>query len=273
MRDRSPGEGAIADLHRRTPCSSPARGPTSRRQSDRARSTISAGWGYLLLTNFLPSQGNGTFTLYAYADDVDGYTTLLGSKTITCTNATATAPFGAIDTPAQGGDGVGRRSSISGGRSRGSRPDGHPDRRIDDPGVHRLGADRHASIRTTTRGPISRRCFPATRTRDGAVGVQDDQHDDAGQRRPHDRVAGDRQSRRGGGDRQPVLHGVEQQRHGGVCNGGSRCARLQSAHGASQRRTSRDRPGVVARAYSIDRSDMGVAVRRGYDAKACCPRS
>ena len=37
-----------------------------------------AGWGYLMLTNFLPAGGNGTFTLYAYADDRDGHTTLLG---------------------------------------------------------------------------------------------------------------------------------------------------------------------------------------------------
>jgi len=61
-----------------------------------------AGWGYLMLTNFLPNHGNGTFTLFAYADDVEGNSTLLGSKTITCTNATATLPFGAIDTPDQG---------------------------------------------------------------------------------------------------------------------------------------------------------------------------
>src|SRR5262249_45253901 len=26
------------------------------------------GWGYLLLTNFLPNTGNGTYTLYAFAD-------------------------------------------------------------------------------------------------------------------------------------------------------------------------------------------------------------
>jgi streptogramin lyase len=62
-----------------------------------------AGWGVLVLTNFLPNQGNGTFTLYAYADDVEGHSALLGVKTITCTNATATLPFGAIDTPTQGG--------------------------------------------------------------------------------------------------------------------------------------------------------------------------
>ena len=60
------------------------------------------GWGYLLLTNMLPGQGTGTFRLYAYADDADGHTTLLGTKTITCDNADATSPFGAIDTPGQG---------------------------------------------------------------------------------------------------------------------------------------------------------------------------
>jgi hypothetical protein len=61
-----------------------------------------AGWGYLMLTNFLPNGGNGTFALYAYADDADGHTTLLGSKTITCDNASSIAPFGAIDRPTQG---------------------------------------------------------------------------------------------------------------------------------------------------------------------------
>ena len=62
-----------------------------------------AGWGYMLLTNMLPFQGNGTFTLHAYATDTDGHTVLLGSRTITCDNANATKPFGAIDTPDQGG--------------------------------------------------------------------------------------------------------------------------------------------------------------------------
>jgi len=62
-----------------------------------------AGWGYMLLTNFLPNQGNGTFRLYAYATDVEGHTVLLGSRTITCDNAHATKPFGSIDTPEQGG--------------------------------------------------------------------------------------------------------------------------------------------------------------------------
>ena len=61
-----------------------------------------AGWGYLMLTNFLPGLGNGTFRLTAIADDADGHSTILGTKTITCTNNAATAPFGAIDTPDQG---------------------------------------------------------------------------------------------------------------------------------------------------------------------------
>lgn len=60
------------------------------------------GWGYLMLTNFLPNFGNGTFRIHAIADDADGHSTLLGSRTITCANSGATAPFGAIDTPDQG---------------------------------------------------------------------------------------------------------------------------------------------------------------------------
>ena len=62
-----------------------------------------AGWGHLLLTNMLPNGGNGTFQLHVRAVDGDGNQTLLGSRTITCSNATATKPFGTIDTPAQGG--------------------------------------------------------------------------------------------------------------------------------------------------------------------------
>jgi len=63
-----------------------------------------AGWGYMLLTNFMPGGGNGTFTLYAYATDKEGHEVLIGSKTITCDNLHAVKPFGAIDTPTQGGE-------------------------------------------------------------------------------------------------------------------------------------------------------------------------
>jgi hypothetical protein len=62
-----------------------------------------AGWGYMMLTNFLPDGGNGTFILEAIATDAMGKSTSLGTKTITCDNAHAVKPFGAIDSPSQGG--------------------------------------------------------------------------------------------------------------------------------------------------------------------------
>ena len=62
-----------------------------------------AGWGYMLLTNFLPPDGNGIFTLHAIATDIEGNETTLDSKIIIVDNATAVKPFGAIDTPVQGG--------------------------------------------------------------------------------------------------------------------------------------------------------------------------
>jgi ELWxxDGT repeat protein len=62
-----------------------------------------AGWGFMVLTNTLPNQGNGTFVFSVYAQDVQGLTTLLGTRTMTCDNAHATLPFGTIDTPLQGG--------------------------------------------------------------------------------------------------------------------------------------------------------------------------
>jgi hypothetical protein len=62
-----------------------------------------AGWGYMLLTNFLPNGGNGKYTLIVKAEDLEGHEVTLGTKTITVDNANAGKPFGAIDTPAQGG--------------------------------------------------------------------------------------------------------------------------------------------------------------------------
>jgi len=62
-----------------------------------------AGWGYMMLTNFLPNGGNGVFKLHAVALDVESHSVDLGVKTITVDNAHAVKPFGAIDTPPQGG--------------------------------------------------------------------------------------------------------------------------------------------------------------------------
>jgi hypothetical protein len=66
-----------------------------------------AGWGYMMLTNFLPN-GNGTFNIHAIAHNSYGQSTDLGVKTIVVDNVHASKPFGTIDTPAQGG------SSLSG---------------------------------------------------------------------------------------------------------------------------------------------------------------
>ncbi len=61
-----------------------------------------AGWGFMMLTNMLPAQGNGSYTFSMYATDGDNHTVLLGTRTITCSNASSITPFGTIDTPGQG---------------------------------------------------------------------------------------------------------------------------------------------------------------------------
>jgi hypothetical protein len=61
-----------------------------------------AGWGLQILTNVLPGQGNGTYRLLVFADDTEGHTTLLGTRTFTAGNTSATLPFGTIDTPGSG---------------------------------------------------------------------------------------------------------------------------------------------------------------------------
>jgi hypothetical protein len=67
-----------------------------------------AGWGYMLLTNFLPNSGgaagpgNGGYNLHAIAVNKSGGTFDLGTRTVTVDNAQASKPFGTIDTPAQG---------------------------------------------------------------------------------------------------------------------------------------------------------------------------
>jgi hypothetical protein len=72
-----------------------------------------AGWGYMLLTNFLVNAngagplGNGTYKLHALVTNQAGQVLDLGAHTITVDNAHASKPFGTIDTPAQGGTAAG----------------------------------------------------------------------------------------------------------------------------------------------------------------------
>ncbi|MCP4214774.1 MAG: BACON domain-containing protein [bacterium] len=71
-----------------------------------------AGWGYMLLTHFLPNGGNGTYTLVAKATDVEGNEVTLGSKTINLNNSSAVKPFGAIDSPTPGGTASGIYTNV-----------------------------------------------------------------------------------------------------------------------------------------------------------------
>jgi len=73
-----------------------------------------AGWGYMLLTNFLPNGGNGTFKIHAIARDTVGNDVTLGVKTFYCDNTHATKPFGAIDLPKPGDTISGANYRISG---------------------------------------------------------------------------------------------------------------------------------------------------------------
>ncbi len=61
-----------------------------------------AGWGYMLLSNYLPNGGNGVYTLQAVAEDYLGQETVIGSRTISVDNENAVKPFGAIDYPEMG---------------------------------------------------------------------------------------------------------------------------------------------------------------------------
>ncbi len=56
----------------------------------------------MLLTNYLPG-GDGDYVLEAFAEDVEGNSVSLGTRAIRVANGSATAPFGTLDTPAQGG--------------------------------------------------------------------------------------------------------------------------------------------------------------------------
>lgn len=78
-----------------------AAGFTSYPQSTRA------GWGFMVLTNMLPAQGNGTYRFTMRAQDQEGNWFVLGRRTMTCANASATMPFGTLDTPLQGGTAAG----------------------------------------------------------------------------------------------------------------------------------------------------------------------
>jgi hypothetical protein len=61
-----------------------------------------AGYGFMIMSAFLPNQGNGPVTLHAVARSVSGETAIIDSRSIVTANAGSVLPFGTIDTPAQG---------------------------------------------------------------------------------------------------------------------------------------------------------------------------
>jgi hypothetical protein len=74
-----------------------------------------AGWGFMVLSNVLPNQGNGTFTFSSYAEDILGTRVRVGLRwTMTFDNTNSPFPFGTIDVPSQGGSVSGMAAPIQG---------------------------------------------------------------------------------------------------------------------------------------------------------------
>ncbi len=61
-----------------------------------------AGWGYMMLTNFLPNRGNGSYNIVVKAYDEEGNEATIGERTIICDNTNAVKPLGTLDFPTQG---------------------------------------------------------------------------------------------------------------------------------------------------------------------------
>ena len=168
-----------------------------------------AGWGFMVLTNMLPSQGNGTYQFFMWAQDREGHPFMLGTRTMTCANASATKPFGAIDTPSQGGVAAGG-GYVNFGWALTPLPKTIP---INGSTISVLvdGAVVGTADYNHFRQDIAD-FFPGFNNTPGAIGFRILEYDVADERHAHNRVGGERQPGRGGRDRQPLLHGLEWRR-------------------------------------------------------------
>ena len=160
------------------------------------------GWGLMLLSNVLPGGGSGTFTFFAYAEDFEGNNTLLGTKTVTFDNTTATKPFGTIDVPAQGQTVSGTIANL--GWVLTPQPktipiDGSTIRAYIDGEL--LSAVSQFQLSTSRREGV----FPWSREFRWSRSALLDRYDDARGRCAHHRVGRRGRCRRGRGDRQPVF--------------------------------------------------------------------
>ena len=163
----------------------------------------------MVLTNMLPSQGNGRTSSSCGRRTARGILACWARGTKTCANASAVKPFGAIDTPTQGGVAAGA-AYVNFGWVLTPRPKTIPDRRVDDqrPRRWRVGRARPTTTISGRTSPIS---SPATTTRRATIGfrILNTTSLTNGQ---HTIVVGGDDAGRGGGDRQPFLHRLEWRR-------------------------------------------------------------
>ena len=164
------------------------------------------GWGLMLLSNVLPGGGSGTFTFSAYAEDFEGNNTLLGTKTVTFDNATATRPFGTIDVPAQGQTVSGTIANL--GWVLTPQPktipiDGSTIRAYIDGEL--FSGSQPVQLSTSRREGV----LPWSREFRWSRSALLDRYDDARRRCAHNLVGRRGRCRRGRGDRQPVLYRPE----------------------------------------------------------------
>ena len=123
-------------------------------------------------------------------------------------------PFGAIDTPTQGGMATGA-SYVNFGWALTPQPKMIP---TDGSTIGVLIDGASSGPSTTTRAPDIQSLFPGLNRHERRDRVPGHRYDDADQRAAHDLVDGCRQRRRDRRDRQPVLHGVERR---GRADGGA----------------------------------------------------
>ena len=97
-----------------------------------------------------------------------GNTKLLGTRTITCDNAHATKPFGAIDTPEQGGVASGGLCQLRVGADAAAEDDS--DRRLDDHRARRRRVGRDGELQPLPLG--HRGAFPGCNNTNGAIGFR-----------------------------------------------------------------------------------------------------
>ena len=165
-----------------------------------------AGWGFMVLTNMLPTRATALTSSTCTAQDREGTHAAVGTRTMTCNNATGDVPFGAIDTPTQGG--VASRQRLRQLRvGADAAPKDNSDQRVDDHRARRWRRGRERRT-TTTSAPDIAELFPGPQQHAGAIGFRDPRYD-ALTNGLHTISWIGHDDGRDGRDRQPLLYGRE----------------------------------------------------------------